>query len=70
MFKELIYKICHKIVFLSQKTSLRDAERLSGCKINFVGQGYGGAEIGNAQNFKIDETSHLKSGTFIEAQGG
>lgn len=42
MFKELIYKICHKIVFLSQKASLRDAERLSGCKINFVGQGYGG----------------------------
>lgn len=42
MLKELIYKICHKIVFLSQKTSLRDAERLAGCKINFVGQGYGG----------------------------
>ena len=28
---------------------------MSGCKINFVGQGYGVAEIGNAQNFKIDE---------------
>ena len=42
MFKELIYKICHKIVFLSQKASLRDAESLSGCKINFVSQGYGG----------------------------
>lgn len=70
MFKKIIYKICRKIVLLSQKASLRDAERLSGCKINFVSQGYGGAEIGNAQNFKIDETSHLKSGTFIEAQGG
>lgn len=70
MIKEVICKICRKIELLSQKASLLEAERKSGCTINFVGQGYGGAEIGNARNFKIDKTSHLKSGTFIEAQGG
>ena len=46
------------------------AEKKSGCKIMFVQQGEGGACISNAQNFHIDETSHLKSNCHIECQGG
>lgn len=45
MIKEVICKICRKIELLSQKASLLEAERKSGCTINFVGQGYGGAEL-------------------------
>lgn len=70
MLDKIICKICRKIVRMAQKASLLEAERLSGSKINFVQQGNGGAVIGNAHNFKIDKTSHLKSGAFIEAQGG
>lgn len=44
MIKEVICKICRKIELLSQKASLLEAERKSGCTINFVGQGYGGGQ--------------------------
>lgn len=46
------------------------AEQQAHCKINIVFQGPGGIEIGNPQFFHIDATSHLKSGSFIECQGG
>lgn len=45
MIKEVICKICRKIELLSQKASLLEAERKSGCTINFVGQGYGGQKL-------------------------
>lgn len=70
ILKIILAKVCRKIVMLANQASLYEAEKQSSCTIPFVSQGYGGAEIGNAQNFKIDRTSHLKSGTFIEAQGG
>jgi acetyltransferase-like isoleucine patch superfamily enzyme len=45
--------------------------RQFGVRVNFVEQGTGGVTIaGNLNNFKIDETSHLKSNTFIECTGG
>lgn len=65
-----IYKMCRKIVYFAIKASIYDAEMQSGCKIKFVSQGWGGVNIGNAKNFKIDPTSHLKSGAFVECQGG
>lgn len=49
---------------------IHQCERLCGCKIHFVPQGMGGVGIGSAEHFKIDETSHLKSNTYIEAEGG
>ena len=49
---------------------LSRAEKESKQKINYVCQGYSGIEITNSRNFKIASTSHLKSDTFIEAEGG
>jgi acetyltransferase-like isoleucine patch superfamily enzyme len=45
--------------------------KLSQQKIKFVPQGGFDFEImGNIKKFKIHETSHLKSGTYIECSGG
>jgi acetyltransferase-like isoleucine patch superfamily enzyme len=45
--------------------------KLSQQKIKFVPQGGHDFEIiGNIKNFKIHETSHLKSGTYLECSGG
>ena len=52
------------------KSKIRKFEKLSGCSIRFVQQGNGGVEIGHAENFYIDPTSHLKSSTYIECMGG
>lgn len=50
---------------------LKKIERNFNLKINFVSQGDGGLTIaGDVSKFKIDPTSHLKSGTFIECSGG
>lgn len=46
------------------------AEKESNQKINYVYQGRSGIEISNAKKFRIAITSHLKSDTFIEAEGG
>ena len=62
--------IKRKIDRLKIKICISEAERKSGCKINFVTQGGGGIFISNAQNFHIDETSHLKSNCNIDCQGG
>lgn len=62
--------IYNKIYNLAVRGSLHKAEIASGCKIKFVGQGYGMVEIAKPQNFKIAPTSHLKSSTFIECSGG
>lgn len=43
----------------------------TGSFIRFVPQGDGGLTItGDLRKFKIDRTSHLKSGTYIECNGG
>jgi len=45
--------------------------KLSHQKINFIPQGGFDFEImGPINNFKIHETSHIKSGTYIECSGG
>lgn len=49
---------------------IRKCEALAGCKINFVEQGLGGVIIDSPSHFKIHTTSHLKSNTYIEAEGG
>ena len=53
-----------------RKAQIRLLELRTGCKFNFVEQGPGGVGIGHPKNFKIHETSHLKSNTYIEAEGG
>lgn len=61
----------YKIVSLYEQIKILRYEKLSGCIINYVAQGNGGLIIaGELAKFKIDETSHLKSGTFIECSGG
>lgn len=45
--------------------------RASGVTLNFVSQGGYAFEIaGDLKKFSIDETSHIKSDTFIECSGG
>lgn len=68
--KFVLGKIAYILMFLADKYVIYQAENKSGCKINYVCQGFNSIEIGNPQNFKIDKTSHLKSDTFIECQGG
>lgn len=65
-----IGKIASVMIFFADKYYLRVAEKASGCTINFVGQGPGGVQIGSPEKFKIDITSHLKSNTYVECQGG
>ena len=65
-----IGKIASTLMYFADRFFIHEAEKASGCKINYFGQGPGGVQIGNPQNFKIDPTSHLKSATFIEAEGG
>jgi len=65
-----IGKIASVLIFFADKYYLRVAEKASGCKINFVGQGPGGVQIGSPENFKIDITSHLKSNTYIDCTWG
>lgn len=50
---------------------IKDYEKLSGQKINFVFQGgYKLALLGDLSKFTIHSTSHLKSDTVIECSGG
>lgn len=78
--KELFLKIflifsVDRLIFLAmwlyEKSKISRYEKLCGCKINFVSQGYGGVTLGGElSKFRIDSTSHLKSNTFIECSGG
>ena len=68
--KRLIGKIIYILIYFADKYAIHEAEKKSGCKINYVPQGFNSIEIGNPQNFSIDKTSHLKSNTFIECEGG
>lgn len=65
----LIIKIINKIIYLYYRGLIKQAEKKSGCRINFVPQGAGGVRIDHAENFEISHTSHLKSNTYIECSG-
>lgn len=80
MIKKVLIRVLSVINFdeiiealnsLSTQIYLYKIEKKHGLKINFVNQGNGGIKIaGDFKKFKIDSTSHLKSGTFIECSGG
>lgn len=64
-------KIFSMIISIYERATILKYEKLCGCKINYVSQGYGGVTLGgDLSKFKIDSTSHLKSNTFIECSGG
>ena len=64
-------KFYDRINFVCLKIRILRYEKIIGQKINFHGQGGYQLEIaGDISKFQIDETSHLKSDTFIEASGG
>lgn len=69
-----INKIINKLSNLLEFLNVEEISRISKQKIHFVNQGKGGLTITSHNNdltkFKIDETSHLKSGTFIDCSGG
>ncbi len=66
-----IDKIIQLLILITEKIQIRRYEKLCNCKINFFSQGNGGVVLGgDLSKFKIDETSHLKSNTFIECTGG
>lgn len=59
------------IISISNRVHLKRIEKLTKQKIRYVGQAPGYTRIvGNPLNFKIAETSHLKSNTFLECSGG
>lgn len=77
--KKFIYFLKVDLLFnrLSNLLTSIELMRLSnncGCDINYVLQGKGGIMItssdGRLNKFRIDKTSHLKSGTFIDCTGG
>lgn len=70
IIKDVFGHLSFIMVDMANRYSIKKAELASGCKIKIVGQGPGGVQIGSPENFRIDSTSHLKSNTFIEAQGG
>lgn len=64
-------KIFRLLISIYERANILKYEKLSGCKINYVSQGYGGVTLGgDLSKFKIDITSHLKSNAFIECTGG
>jgi hypothetical protein len=64
-------RVISLLLSIFEKIKIKRYEKLCGCKINFVSQGFGGVDLaGDLCKFKIDETSHLKSNTFIECSGG
>jgi acetyltransferase-like isoleucine patch superfamily enzyme len=66
--------IVNKLKLVLRECEHKRLEQLTGCRINFVGQGFNGVKIISNQkknyNFKIHPTSHLKSDTIIECTGG
>ena len=73
--KNVIYKILFKIFNKINKfkiiVSIKYYELETNQKINYVTQGEGGLVLsGDITKFRIAETSHLKSGSYIECSGG
>ena len=61
----------NKLIRLKHAIQIKRYEILSNQRINFVSQGEGGLNIvGDVKKFKISPTSHLKSNTYIECNGG
>ena len=46
-----------------------EISKYSGCRLNYVEQGEGGIRISHPENFRIGNTSHLKSNTYIDCDG-
>ncbi len=71
--KKYYYKVLYSLIFrinkFITKVNLYEAEKLSGCKINYVPQGQGTVHIVCPENFKIAPTSHLKSGAYVSCLG-
>lgn len=64
-------RIISLLISAYERIKIKRYEKICNCKINFVSQGAGAIALGgDLRKFKIDETSHLKSNTFIECSGG
>lgn len=70
IFSKILANLFKLIENMKIQFTISNYEKIANCKINFVPQGDGGVIIGNPRFFKIHETSHLKSNTYIECQGG
>lgn len=67
----LVYKILNFLSKVLLESKIVYLESYYGQHINFVKQGEFEVNIvGPKNNFKIDRTSHLKSGAFIDCSGG
>lgn len=64
-------KIINRLSRLKRRLTIKNYEKITGQKINFVSQGEGSLVLaGELTKFSISPTSHLKSNTFIECSGG
>lgn len=66
----IIGRIARYIRICEDQYSLYLAQKKSGSQFFYISQGTGGLSIGHPENLKMDNTSHFKSGSFIECQGG
>jgi len=79
-FKELLIKFLYfskidivfeKIESLMKSVALYRLNKKLSCKLTFVDEGGGGFVVaGDLSKFSIDETSYIKSGSYIECSGG
>ena len=71
LLKLRINKLLHFIEKLKITLKIKNYEKLTGQKINFIPQGnYNLSLLGDLKKFKISPNSHLKSDTLIECSGG
>ncbi len=66
----LLNRVVAGLIYRYEQSKARWLSAKYGCAIKFVNQGSGGLEIAGNGDFEIHQTSHLKSGTFIECSGG
>jgi acetyltransferase-like isoleucine patch superfamily enzyme len=63
--------VFEKIESLMKSVVLYRVNRKLSCKLRFIDEGGGGFVVaGNLSKFSIDETSYIKSGSYIECSGG
>lgn len=70
IFILLVGKIICLLLKCKNEYKLMKYQKITKSKFKFVEQGGGGLDIGNPENLQIDQTSHFKSNTFIDASGG
>ena len=74
MLKEKVKLLIGRFALFMRKCEdyycVQTIKKQSGSDFYYVNQGTGGLTIGNPQNLQMDKTSHFKSGSFIECQGG